>query len=75
MTSLAQLSLGQTAKVIQVSQAGLVSQRLMEMGVTPGVQVRYIGAAPLGDPLEYELRGYRLCMRRSEAEQIQVEAL
>jgi Fe2+ transport system protein FeoA len=37
--------------------------------------MRYIGAAPLGDPLEYEVRGYRLCMRRSEAEQIQVEAL
>jgi Fe2+ transport system protein FeoA len=75
MTSLAQLGLGQTAKVVQVAQAGFVTQRLMEMGVTPGVQMRYIGAAPLGDPLEYELRGYRLCMRRSEAEQIQVEAL
>lgn len=75
MISLAQLSLGQTAKVVQVAHAGLVTQRLMEMGVTPGVQMRYIGAAPLGDPLEYELRGYRLCMRRSEAEQIQVEAL
>jgi ferrous iron transport protein A len=75
MTSLAQLSLGQTAKVVQIASANLVCQRLMEMGVTPGVQVRYVGSAPLGDPLEYELRGYRLCMRRSEAEQIQVEAL
>jgi ferrous iron transport protein A len=75
MTSLAQLGLGQSAKVVQIAQAGEVTQRLMEMGVTPGVQMRYIGAAPLGDPLEYELRGYRLCMRRSEAEQIHVEAL
>lgn len=75
MTSLAQLNLGQAAKVVEVAKAGHVSQRLMEMGVTPGVQMRYIGAAPLGDPLEYELRGYRLCMRRSEAEQIQVEAV
>jgi Fe2+ transport system protein FeoA len=75
MTSLAQIGIGQTAKVVNVTQAGLISQRLMEMGVTPGVQMRYVGAAPLGDPLEYELRGYRLCMRRSEAEQIQVEAL
>ena len=75
MTSLAQLGLGQSAKVVQLVTAGLVAQRLMEMGVTPGVEVRCIGAAPLGDPLEYELRGYRLCMRRSEAEQIQVEAV
>lgn len=75
MTSLAQLNLGQSAKIVQVTQAGLVTQRLMEMGITPGVQMRYVGAAPLGDPLEYELRGYRLCMRRREAEQIQVEVL
>jgi Fe2+ transport system protein FeoA len=75
MISLAQLGLGQSAKVIHLKQAGSVTQRLMEMGVTPGVQMRYVGTAPLGDPLEYELRGYRLCMRRSEAEQVQVEAL
>ena len=75
MTSLAQLVLGQTAQIIKIGNAGLVTQRLMEMGVTPGAQVRYVGAAPLGDPLEYELRGYRLCMRRTEAEQIQVETL
>jgi Fe2+ transport system protein FeoA len=75
MTSLAQLDLGQSAKVVYLKQAGLITQRLMEMGVTPGVQMRYVGAAPMGDPLEYELRGYRLCMRRSEAEQVQVETL
>lgn len=75
MTSLAELSLGQTATVLQVSPDGLVAQRLMEMGVTPGVQMRFIGSAPLGDPLEFELRGYRLCMRRTEAEKVQVEAL
>lgn len=74
MISLAQLSLGQSAKVIQLSKSGEIAQRLMEMGVTPGVVMRLIGSAPLGDPLEYELRGYRLCMRRTEAEQIQVEA-
>ncbi len=74
MTSLAQLCLGQSAKVVQLSQSGEIAQRLMEMGVTPGVEIRFIGSAPLGDPLEYELRGYRLCMRRTEAEQIEVEA-
>lgn len=75
MTSLAQLHLGQMALIVKIADAGFVTQRLMEMGITPGVQVRYVGAAPLGDPLEYELRGYRLCMRRSEAEQIQVETM
>lgn len=75
MTSLAQLPLGQIALIVKIADAGFVTQRLMEMGITPGVQVRYVGAAPLGDPLEYELRGYRLCMRRSEAEQIQVETI
>ncbi len=74
MTSLAQLSLGQSARVIQLSSSGEIAQRLLEMGVTPGVEIRFIGSAPLGDPLEYELRGYRLCMRRTEAEQIEVEA-
>lgn len=75
MISLAELSLGQSATVLQVAPDGHVAQRLMEMGVTPGVQMRYIGSAPLGDPLEFELRGYRLCMRRTEAEKVQVEAL
>jgi Fe2+ transport system protein FeoA len=74
MTSLAQLGVGQSAKVVQLSRNGEIAQRLMEMGVTPGVQIRFIGSAPLGDPLEYELRGYKLCMRRTEAEQIEVEA-
>jgi ferrous iron transport protein A len=73
MTSLAQLCLGQSAKVIQVAKSGEIAQRLMEMGVTPGVTMRFVGSAPLGDPLEYEIRGYRLCMRRSEAEQIEIE--
>lgn len=74
MKSLAQLVLGESATVRQLSIDGAITQRLLEMGVTPGVEIRFIGSAPLGDPLEYELRGYRLCMRRSEAEQIEVEA-
>ena len=42
------------------------------MGVTPGVELRRLGAAPLGDPLEFELRGYRLSLRRSEAQHIEL---
>jgi ferrous iron transport protein B len=43
------------------------------MGITPGAEIRLLRAAPLGDPLEFEIRGYRLSLRRSEAEQIDVE--
>jgi ferrous iron transport protein A len=50
-----------------------ISQRMLEMGLTPGVEVRRVGAAPLGDPLEFELRGYRLSLRRVEATRIDVE--
>jgi ferrous iron transport protein A len=74
MTSLTDLIQGQSAKVVQVTGDGAISQRLMEMGITPGVTIRFVGSAPLGDPLEYEVRGYRLCMRRTEAEQIEVDA-
>jgi ferrous iron transport protein A len=45
----------------------------MEMGLTPGVECKVIGLAPLGDPLELELRGYRLSLRKSEAARIEIE--
>lgn len=49
-----------------------IALRLMEMGITPGVEITLIGAAPLGDPLEFELRGYRLSLRRLEARLVAV---
>jgi ferrous iron transport protein A len=52
-----------------------VSVRLLEMGLTPGVEIALVGAAPLGDPLELELRGYRLSVRRSEAARVEIEQL
>jgi ferrous iron transport protein A len=52
-----------------------LSVRLMEMGLTPGVEVAVVGTAPLGDPLELELRGYRLSVRRSEAARVQIHPL
>jgi ferrous iron transport protein A len=67
-----ELSVGQTGRVLRVAGADDVSQRLLEMGVTPGVELRRLGAAPLGDPLEFELRGYRLSLRRSEAQHIEI---
>jgi ferrous iron transport protein A len=68
----AELSVGESGRVARVLGADDVCRRLLEMGVTPGVELRCIGAAPLGDPLEFELRGYRLSLRKREAEQIEL---
>ena len=68
----AQLGIGESGRVVQVVGGDDVSRRLLEMGVTPGVELRCLGAAPLGDPLEFELRGYRLSLRRSEAARVDV---
>jgi ferrous iron transport protein A len=70
--SAADLEVGQTANVVRVAGADDVSRRLLEMGVIPGVEIRRLGAAPLGDPLEFELRGYRLSLRRKEAQHIEI---
>ena len=75
MTTLAQLAVGASAKVTRVDGADELACRLMEMGLTPGVELRLIGAAPLGDPLELELRGYRLSVRKSEAQRVAVESV
>ena len=70
--SASELEVGQSARVVQVTGTDDVSRRLLEMGLTPGAEIRRIGAAPLGDPLEFELRGYRLSLRRKEAEHIEI---
>jgi ferrous iron transport protein A len=75
MTTLDQLRVGSTGRVSEVQGYDEVSIRLMEMGLTPGVEFVVIGEAPLGDPLELELRGYRLSVRRSEAALVAVESL
>ncbi len=64
---------GESAKVIRISGNNQITKRLMEMGVVPGVSVRMIKSAPFGDPLEISLRGYHLAMRKSEADQIEVQ--
>jgi ferrous iron transport protein A len=70
--SAADLATGESARVVRIVEVDEVSRRLFEMGVTPGVQIRRLGAAPLGDPLEFELRGYRLSLRRKEAEHVEI---
>jgi ferrous iron transport protein A len=69
----ADLATGQSGRVVRVAGTDDVGRRLLEMGVTPGVEIRRLGAAPLGDPLEFELRGYRLSLRKSEAQHIELE--
>ena len=73
MKTLAALSVGSQGCVRKVHGTDEISVRLMEMGVTPGVIILVKGIAPLGDPLELELRGYHLSVRRSEAERIELE--
>lgn len=67
------VAIGGTAHVVDVTGGDATALRLLEMGLTPGVRVRVVGAAPLGGPLEIELRGYRLSIRRREAARIAVE--
>jgi ferrous iron transport protein A len=68
------LEVGQAGRVVRVVGSDEISRRILEMGVTPGVEIRRIGTAPLGDPLEFELRGYRLSLRKNEASHIEVDS-
>lgn len=72
MITLDQLKVGAQAAVENVAGSDDIAMRLMEMGLTPGTDIKVIGEAPLGDPLELEVRGYRLSVRRSEAKRIEV---
>jgi ferrous iron transport protein A len=74
VSTLAQLAIGSRATVARVQGADELACRLMEMGLTPGVELHVVGVAPLGDPLELELRGYRLSVRRSEAARVEIES-
>ena len=72
MTTLTQLPIGSRSTVLRVDGMDEVSVRLLEMGLTPGAEVRLLGVAPLGDPIELEVRGYRLSIRRSEAARVEI---
>lgn len=73
VSTLDSLPVGAVALVESITGDDDVSIRLMEMGIIPGTEVRVIGMAPLGDPLELELRGYRLSVRLSEAARIVID--
>lgn len=70
---LSTLTIGESATVVNVNATGEVGVRALEMGMIPGTRVTLVSVAPLGDPLVFELRGYRLSLRRSEAAGVEVE--
>jgi Fe2+ transport system protein FeoA len=72
MPTLAQLAPGATAVVHAYPQAGPAFTRLREMGLLPGTPVKLIRIAPLGDPIEIQVRGYRLSLRKSEAALVEI---
>ena len=73
MVALADVALGQTATVREVTGVGAFRRRLLEMGLVPGVTVKVVTVAPLGDPIQIEVRGGQWSIRRNEAAQIVVE--
>lgn len=74
-TTLSKLQVGGRARVIGVAGDAPLQQRLLELGLVPGVEVRLVRVAPLGDPIEISLLGYNLSVRRADAAAVSVEAL
>ena len=73
MTTLRQIRAGSKAKVVKLHGEGAVKRRIMDMGITKGVEVQVCKVAPLGDPIEVTVRGYQLSIRKADAEMIEVE--
>jgi ferrous iron transport protein A len=73
VATLDQLVPGEKARVKRVGGQGAVHRRLMDMGLVGGVEVELIKAAPMGDPLEFRLRGYNLSLRKAEAQMVELE--
>lgn len=73
MKTLKEIPIGGTARVVRLHGEGAVKRRIMDMGITRGVEVYVRKAAPLGDPIEIAVRGYELSIRRADAEMIEVE--
>lgn len=66
---------GQSGRITDVTGNDAVAVRLMEMGLTDGEQIQLIGFAPLGDPVEFLVRGYRLSLRKAEAARVAIEPI
>lgn len=73
MNTLKQVKIGETVKVKKLHGEGAIKRRIMDMGITKGVEVSVRKVAPLGDPIEVTVRGYELSLRKADAEMIEVE--
>ena len=73
MNTLKEVAIGGTAKVVKLHGEGAVKRRIMDMGITKGVEVYVRKVAPLGDPIEVTVRGYELSIRKDDAARIEVE--
>ena len=73
MKTLGDIAVGKSARVVKLHGEGAMRRRMMDMGLTKGVEVKVRKLAPLGDPMELTLRGYELSLRRADAKMIEVE--
>ena len=73
MKTLKEARIGETVKVVKLHGEGAVKRRIMDMGITKGVDVYVRKVAPLGDPIEVTVRNYELSLRKADAEMIEVE--
>ncbi len=73
MRTLKDVKVGKSAKVVKLHGEGALKRRIMDMGITKGVEITVRKVAPLGDPMELKVRGYELSIRKADAEIIEVE--
>ncbi len=73
MRTLKEAKIGENVRVVKLHGEGAVKRRIMDMGITKGVDVHVRKVAPLGDPVEVTVRGYELSLRKADAEMIEIE--
>lgn len=73
MTTLREVKVGDNVKVTKINGTGAVKRRIMDMGITKGVEIEVRRVAPLGDPIELTVRRYQLSIRKADAQMIEVE--
>ncbi len=75
MNTLKKIKTGQTVRVVKLHGEGALKRRIMDMGITKGVDIYVRKTAPLGDPIELNVRGYELSIRKADAEIIEVQSI
>ena len=73
MKTLKEAKIGDTVRVVKLHGEGAVKRRIMDMGITKGIEVHICKVAPLGDPIEVTVRGYELSLRKADAEMVEVQ--